>query len=232
VKITTKTVTYNDRLFAILTKCFAELLESSHEDDRRWSKIAGGIHKHGLLSFTVAVPRADRHVDVDTTRLNSDSRYRKHMAQQLKKPAGPDFRHQEMPLERTRLSEPVYLNKMAGILAYRWMQKIGVDRAAGADRITLLHLNASVLAECLDRMYMYESTARGVSHRIMHRFAEEIIDNDPEVQRIFGELNTKMDEIEAKMKRDVDSALARIAADTNAKFDALKQKYQRPTPQV
>ena len=228
----TKTVTYNDRLFAILTNCFAELLESSYKDDNDWRKIAAGIHKHGLLSFTVETPRDDRHVAVDAGRLNTDRRYRQHVAQKLKKPIGPDFRHVVMPLERIQLSEPEYLKKMSGILAYRWMQKIGVDRAAGADRITLLHINAPVLAECLDRMYMYESTARGVSHRIMHRFAEEIIDNDPEVQRIFGELNTKMDEIEAKMKRDVDSALARIAADTNAKFDALKQKYQRTSPQV
>lgn len=230
MKTSTKTVTYYDRLFAILTSCFAELLESSIVDDTRWRKIASGIHRHGLLSFTVEVPREDRHMEVDAARLNSDRRYRKHVAQKLKKPIGPDFRNKEMPLERERLSEPEYLKKMSGILAYRWMHKIGVDSASGADRITLLHLNAPVLAECLDRMYQYESTASGVSNRLMHHLIEEIIDREPVVQRIFSELDTKLDEIEAKFKRDVDSALERIMADANAKFDALKQKHQRPAP--
>lgn len=232
MKTARKTVTYNDRLFAILTNCFAELLESSHPDDNRWRKIAGGIQKHGLLSFTVETHRDDRHLDVDSERLKNDRRYRQQVAKKLRKPAGPDFRHVVMPLERTRLTEPEYLHKMSGILAWRFMQKIGVDSAAAADRITLLHLTSSVLAECLDRMYLYESTARGVSDRLMLRFAEEIIDQDLEVQRIFGELNTKMEEIEDHFRSSVDGALARIKADTDAKFDALKAKYQRPLPVV
>lgn len=217
---------YDSRLLAIFVACFSELLTSAQGDDRRWQKLREGIHRHGLLSFTINAPRKDLLPEIDAERLESDSRYRRQISRMLAQPLRPDYQHVEIPVERDRLNEPEYLRKIAGILGYRWQQKMATEHADQFDKIVLLQTDAPSIAECLDKMYLNQSTAGPVSARIMRRLAEEEIERDPKVQEVFRNFEEKCDDIEARFNQQVDERLARIKEDTSRQLAAIVQRIQ------
>lgn len=219
----------NDRLLARMVACFAELLLSSREDEKRWKNTVEGIHRHGLLTFTIEVERKHLAPEIDPVRLSSDRRYRSKVARELAKPLPPTCQQRVIPLERDRLGEHAYLREMAGILGYRWTQKLQAERADVVWKLALFQLNADSLAECLHKLGRNQSTAEVVSQRVMMDLALEIIDNDPGVQKIFANLNANLDKIEERYTQDVNEKLAIIMADADRKFDALKQKYATKT---
>ncbi len=223
---------YDSRLLAILVACFSDLLTSANGDDKSWNKLCEGIGRHRLLSFTIEVPRKKELPEIDTERLESDAQYRRQIARLLAKPLAPNFQTGVIPLSCDRLSEPEYLRKMAGILGYRWQQKMATERANEFDKIVLLRTDAPSIAECLDKMFLHQSNAGNVSQRIMQRFAFEEMDRDPHVQKVFRDFNEKCDEIEANYNRDVDERLARIKADTERQLSEVMQRIRNRTVSV
>ncbi len=217
---------YDSRLLTILVSCFSELLTSACGDDKSWKKLCEGIDRHRLLAFTIEVQRKKELPEIDPDRLESDGHYRRQISRLLAKPLAPNFQTGVIPLERDRLSEPEYLRKMAGILGYRWQQKMATERANEFDKIVLLRTDALSIAECLDKMYLYQSVASSVSARIMKRFAFEEMDRDPHVQKVFSGFNEKCDEIEARYNQEVDERLARIKEDTARQLSEVMERIR------
>jgi len=199
-------------LLARAVNSFADLLEGCRLHDKQWNRLVEGIHRHGLLNFTVSVDRPDRVPTVEQERLH-DRTYRRKLAKQLSKPVGPDFRQGVIPLHRDELADPTYLHKMAGILGYRWLQKLNLRPGDVYTQRILLHLNADILSECLHRMFRHQSTAKNVADHIMLTFAYEEIDKDPQVQEIFAKLNRACDEVEARYIERMDEVISAIKQD-------------------
>lgn len=237
--MTAKTA-YRKTLCTLLVPCFAELLETSRLDDKRWNKLQSAIQRHGLLSSTIRIPRTSSLPQIDARRLEHDRKYRRSIARQLLKPQGPDFQQVVIPLDRGKLAEPEYSQEMSELLANRWAEKLLHQKPDVVDSLVLLRTTPETLFDGLDRLYRYQSTARDVSHRMFLRFAQEEIDRSAEVQSVFAEVNAAFDEIEERassqfdeianrMLSGVDEAFARIKEQTDAKFDALQKRIRERT---
>ena len=221
---------FENTLLPVLVSAFGELLKEANVDDKRWRKLCEGISRHGLLTSIADVPRASRLPEIDKKRLEADTKYRRQIARRLARPLPPDFRQVVIPLERDRLEDEGYLLEMSELLGRRWMQKLlSQDRDVAACAV-LLHSDADSLADSMERLYRYQTTARNVSHRMMLRFAGEEMDRSPEVQAKFNKFYEAADDIEQRtcaqfdeigdrMVRQVEDGLAleRI----NARCDAF-----------
>lgn len=212
---------------------FSELLQLSAKDDKRWKKTVDGISRHGLLSITLAVKHESRVPKIDKDRLEHDRRYRREIARALSRPLAPTSQNVVIPLERARLQEAAYLQKMSGILAHRWNQKIYLDRPDGVTQLALLQINAQILSECLEKLNLQEMTATNVGKRAMLQFAYDTIDADPNTQEVFAKLNKECDAIEERFRIEVDIKLARIQEETRLKLaEVVARCKSRGTQQV
>lgn len=114
------------------------------------------------------------------------------------------------------------------------MRKIISADSDIVSKTVLLHSDAECLIDSLDRLYRHQSTAENVSHRLMLRFAYELMDNNSTVQAALNGFNQSADEIERRacseydkvgdrMKRNVDDELARMMERINERCDALNR---------
>lgn len=197
---------------------FSELLQLSSRDDKLWQKTVSGINRHGLLSLTLEIKHESRVPEIDKSRLEHDRQYRRKIARSLSKPLAPTSQTVVIPLVRARLTEPAYLLEISGILAHRWNQKIFLERADVVTQLTLLQINAQVLAECLEKLYLHEMTANNVSKRALQQFAYEAMDEDPSIQKTFAKLNEECNAIEERFEAEVDRKLALIKEDTSRRL--------------
>ncbi len=216
-----KNVTTDKLILARTIDAFAELLKSAYLDDKRWRKLSEGLHRHGLLTVTTRIKREVQLPEIDTARLANDRRYRKQIAAELSRPLPSDLLVSTMVIDRKDLANAPYLQQTAETLGIRFWEKLDLDQADIVAKASLLHLNAAMLSESLERLFRYQSNAGGVSHRIMWIFAMDLIDKDPATQAIFADLNSKMDQIEEDFKNTVDQKLAKIQSDTNERLAAV-----------
>ena len=205
-------------------RAFSTLLEDSLRNDRIWRKVAEGVSRHGLLSFTVTVERQQRLPEIDVERLEIDRRYRQQIIKELQKPIAPDVQQKTIPLDRESLADPEYRRKMAGILGYRWAQKLEGEQIDPGVKLTLWSLTPEDLLESLEKLMRYQSDAETVARKILWRMAEEEMDKSPEITATFERLETKLDEIEDQFHQETDRRLAKILEDTHRRLDEITER--------
>lgn len=213
---------YEPALLQVSVRCFAELLRRCVDDDRLWHRISHGISVHGLLDLVL--PRAVKPTvpEMDLSRLQVDARYRRYVAQQLRRPIAPDYWCATISIDRAQLSDEEYRHKMAGILGLRWTRKIvgcGLlndpnNHANGV--VVLVNMSPEFLQECLTTLKRHQSTGRGVSEYIIKKAV------DDELQRRLEELIV----VPPSILEDLDRRFERLKESTDARFDELIQSIR------
>lgn len=202
-------------------RCFKSLLEESFDNDSLWRKLSAGISRHGLLSFTVAEECSGGVPEIDPTRLEQDRNYRRLIARRLVESCRSEYRHTTIPLNRFQLNESEYRNKIAGILGFRWAEKMDTDDPAV--QLTLMNITPAILLECLHQLRQFESNAQGVSDFILRHFVDELMAVDTR----FEELASPIYELEEHYKQQFAVRIDAISKETKLKFDALEEDTNR-----
>lgn len=204
-------------LLSVCVNSFDQLLQAVNTDNRAWKRLAEDIDRYSLLE--IKVPRkVDNTVPtIEPDKLN-DRSYRLKLAKELRKPIPADFWTTKIPLDRDRLSDREYRIKMASILGYALYKRLGFDTAPIETKCTLMHLNATLLAEILRRTPRY-SSASSVSRHIMSKFAQE------EITKLLGDqLDSAFIEVEEQALADLDRRFAAMAEDTQRRFAEITRR--------
>lgn len=207
-------------LLSVCVNSFDQLLQSVMHDDRAWKRTIEDIDRYDLLAVRVPRKIESKSPVVEQERFN-DRKYRLWLAKELRKPLPADHWIAKIPLERSQLRDREYRVKMASILGYALYERLDFDSAAVEVRLTLAHLNAQILAECLRHSPRY-SSASAVGQHIMDKFAQE------EIDKLLGDwFASAFVEVEEALIASLNSRIDEIGADTQRRFAEINQRTQQ-----
>lgn len=224
-----------ERLYNLGRNLFATILLRDSTTAEDWNRRTETFDRHGLTSFLTEAPfYKPRELPVDQERLG-DVRYRKQLIRKLKAPHPSKWTSFRLQIDRDKLREDDYLQKMAAVLAYKWTQKL-----ANADEMSALvlpHQDVETLTDCLDRMGLHQSDAKGVADHVMRTMAERLVDANERFKAVMAEMRARFAEVRADLEPAIKAIcdeyrtaeLARINEATDAamvKFDRLSEEVR------
>ncbi len=226
---TTKNNHFEDALFDVLLPVFAEILKRDAVNAELFAKRTARFKVNGLLTFAEPAKIKAPEFTVDNDRLD-DPRYRRMVVRKLKAPRPGKWTFHELRIDRIRIENDAdYLNAMAKVLAYKWVQKITpVD--CEVDALLLMKQNADTVTICLDKFAMHQTDGKTVAACVMRTFCEEALDKNEtlnfhlnEIRRVAAEARANLVEtmapINKKLIEDFNARIAEINAQTAADAD-------------
>lgn len=239
------TDTTNQGAFAerLLTSCrglFSTILLADASSDGTWSARLETLRKHGLLTVRLPSPIQPKPIEVDQSRLETDSRYRKRVAKKLAAPRPGKWTYVTLRVDRERFqTDETYRGELCHYVAARWIENLVSSDAV--EQLVLLKLNEKHLAHLLSQLGPHQISAANVQKYIMRQTAEELIDSNPKFLAIQAELRAACakvreetmesvrkitDEVRAKHLREMDAADVELQKRCDEAIERIRERVQ------
>jgi len=173
---------YTEALYEAFLVSFSAALSSAAVDDAKWKRLIPSLNDLTLLDFHMPSPFKPEPLNVDESRLD-DVRYRRHLIRKLKAPRPGKWVRHKLDIDRRRIVDGDYREKMAKVLAYRFVQLLlPVDSFEVV--LPVIKLGAGDLEYLLQNLRLNDLSARRVSDLLMKRLAHSLIDESEKFQEV------------------------------------------------
>lgn len=239
------TDTTNHGAFAeqLLTSCrglFSTILLADAGCDETWTARLETMRKHGLLTVRLPSPFQPQPIEIDQSRLDSDSRYRKRVAKKLAAPRPSKWTYVNLSVDRARFqADETYRSELCHYFAARWIESLVTSDAV--ERLVLLKLSPEQLRYCLSELGPHQLSATTVQQYVLRHLAEELVDNNPRFHAIQGELKAACakvrhetmesvrkitDEFRAERLREMDAADAEVRKRFDDAIEGIRERIR------
>lgn len=184
---------FDSEVVAASKRALADFLQAAAGEESKFARAIRLLRKHGLTERLVAAPG---------TKLG--------------------WSRETLSIDRLRLGEPAHFQAVLAWLTAEWLSLIGREMDDSAVAV-LRKLTADDLDFCLDGLYVNESTAVGVSRRILARNVDEIVDSSDSVARVLADLDRRMEVVGRVIGRQAEASHRRLQEALDRRFAELAE---------
>lgn len=221
---------YADDLHDLFTAHFKLILKIAAKSDADWKHRISTFNSSSLLEFVVPSTIKPKPIEFDESKLD-DPKYRRMLVRKLQAPRPSKWARHKLPIDRAQVSDDTYCEKIAKVLAYKWIQLL-MPFENHTELVTISRATVEDLEYMLDNRRLNCISAKNFSGTLIRRLAESLVEQSPEFKaleakiRAAGEearaiLTPKLKEISRDAMASASESLGKITDETHRKLDEV-----------